>query len=1360
VRREARALFGTMTDAETRWHEQWLGMVQPVEGLVVAVPALVEAQCMSRQPIEKQERLRELCPLVDGGPRSRRGKRAQHDGGDDKPERAPVERRAIADLEAFFDGLLGLTPDLFDRGDALGEELALYVPEGRQTIRPTAALRDRAAESGYVALVWDLTEAGGAVGLSLDRSETQTGAWDYPPAAKFDRLLRHARVPVGLLTNREVVRLVYAPHGESSGHIDFRVADMARVDGRPILDAFVMLCGATRWFAVAADKTLPALLAESRKRQANVTGALAEQVFDALQILLRGFAAAAERDGAALFDEAARQDGDHLYKGLLTVLLRLVFLLYAEDRGLLPVDAELYAEHFSVLGLYDQLQRDAGAHPDSMARRFGAWGRLIALFRAVYLGADHGAALCMPPRRGALFDPNRFPFLEGWGPDGAAPIVMDEHRAKVRVPTVDDETIYRVLEKLIVFESQRLSYRALDVEQIGSVYEALMGYHVVRAPGAAVCVKPDGVWVSGEEVLERKPAERVRFFKDTLGLSKAQAEKLGSAVAQTTTPEAVLEALGALSVAGRGGRGRDPSLSRARAGELVLQPGAERRRTSSHYTPRSLSAPIVRRTLEPLLAAMRDGGDAPSSERILELKICDPAMGSGAFLVEACRFLADQLVAAWTREDRLADVARAAPNEDPRLYALRLVAQRCLYGVDKNDAAVELAKLSLWLLTLARDLPFTFLDHALRHGDSLVGLDFDQIKSFHWKPGKQLELSRAVLDEALGEAIAIRQQVLDLAADPSPGADRQKRLLTSDANDALDKARLVADTIVGAFFAETRDKAREKERNRRLDLVKDWLSGAETAGAELRDLQRELRKKIPVFHWMLEFPEVFHAERPDPLDNARVNRAAYMDGFVGNPPFAGKNGISETGGENYLPWLQAIHEGAHGNADLSAHFFRRAAELIGKHGTIGLIATNTIAQGDTRASALQPLAARGFTIYDATRSMMWPGGAAVSVAVVHLAVGSPAARLGARHLDDAEVPAINSRLRGKPERADPVSLRSNAGCSFVGSYVLGMGFTLTPDERDALVAKDPKNAERIFPYLGGEEVNTSPTQSFDRYVISFGQMSLEEAERWPDLIAIVREKVKPERDRNKRDVRRQYWWRFGEVAPALFEAIRGAPRCLVTARVTKHLCFSFQPTDRILNEKLYVFPLRIYTAFAVTQSRVHGPWAWLFSSTMKNDLNYSASDCFETFPFPQPDPRAVIPALEDVGQRLYEARAAYMLATEQGLTQTYNALKDPACDDARIAELRRLHEEMDRAVLDAYGWTDVEVPAYRGADAAALERFEDEVIDRLFVLNAERAAEEKRAGVANGGKTKRAKKERGGAAQAALQFEDGEGVGK
>jgi hypothetical protein len=303
----------------------------------------------------------------------------------------------------------------------------------------------------------------------------------------------------------------------------------------------------------------------------------------------------------------------------------------------------------------------------------------------------------------------------------------------------------------------------------------------------------------------------------------------------------------------------------------------------------------------------------------------------------------------------------------------------------------------------------------------------------------------------------------------------------------------------------------------------------------------------------------------------------------------------------------------------------------------------------------------------------------------------------------------------------------------MGGKLVGVGLAVSLNEYAALVAADSRNAEVLRPYLGGEEINSNLLGRFDRYMIDFTKHTLEEAANWPLLLRIAEEKVRPARQRDKRGTYRTYWWRPGESGAALYSALQGLDRCLVTARVTKHLMFSFQPTHVYFAETVYVFALDGDSAFAILQSRIHEGWARLLSSSLEDRLRYAASDCFETFPFPLTDPRAVIPELESIGERLYDARARFMIDTNQGLTKTYNALKDPSNEDPRILELRALHEEMDRAVLDAYGWGDIPVPPYcpsNDDDRAALQAFEGEVIDRLFVLNAQRAEEEKASAAA------------------------------
>jgi hypothetical protein len=391
--------------------------------------------------------------------------------------------------------------------------------------------------------------------------------------------------------------------------------------------------------------------------------------------------------------------------------------------------------------------------------------------------------------------------------------------------------------------------------------------------------------------------------------------------------------------------------------------------------------------------------------------------------------------------------------------------------------------------------------------------------------------------------------------------------------------------------------------------------------------------------------------------------------------------------------------------------------MLGAHGAMGLIATNTIGQGDTRTTGLEVLVAGGGRIYDVTRDMTWPVKRAnVSVSVVHVAKGSTTNGLRNR-LDGVDVAVISSHLRAAPERTNPARLPQNQGRSFQGSTVLGKGFVLTPQDRDALIQADAQNDERIFPYIGGQELNTSPTQEHDRHVIDFGDMSLDETGRWPALLEIVRQNVKPERDSNNREAYKKYWWQFGEKRPGLYRAIAGLERCLACSRVSKHAVFSFQPSDRVFSEATIVFALPAYAHFGLLQSRIHGRWARLLGSSMRNDLRYTPSDCFETFPFPDEPTLAPAAPLEAIAQRLYETRAEHMRMTNQGLTKTYNALNDPTDSSPAIQHLRDLHEQLDRAVLDAYEQSAILVPPYVGASAEALEQFEDAVLEFLFARN-------------------------------------------
>ena len=349
-------------------------------------------------------------------------------------------------------------------------------------------------------------------------------------------------------------------------------------------------------------------------------------------------------------------------------------------------------------------------------------------------------------------------------------------------------------------------------------------------------------------------------------------------------------------------------------------------------------------------------------------------------------------------------------------------------------------------------------------------------------------------------------------------------------------------------------------------------------------------------------------------------------------------------------------------------------------------------------------------------------------------------------LDGKPVEKITAFLFPNGGNDDPKQLIANAGKSFVGSYVLGMGFTFDDTNEKAtsiaqmqeLIEKDARNSERIFPYIGGEEVNSSPTHSHHRYVINFGEMSEDEARKWPDLMAIVEEKVKPDRLKQNREIRARNWWRFGENTPALFKAIGQCNRVLAVARVGPYGSFTFLPSNTVYSEQLIVISIPTDNAFCVLQSRIHEIWARFFGSSMGDTLRYTPSDCFEAFPFPEN--WETDEALETIGQTYYEFRAALMVQNNQGLTATYNRFHDPEETDPDILKLRDLHSQMDRAVLNAYGWQDIDITCdfrldYEDEDDTNTKRKKpwryswpeathDEVLARLLTLNQQRYDDE------------------------------------
>ncbi|TBH59775.1 hypothetical protein ELG65_15860 [Rhizobium leguminosarum] len=1328
------ALFDSPVDPQL----EWLYHVGPI-GLVIG-PNVIRQEGLipPRQTAVDSETIAEVLDLDDDGA-------------------GPI----VSDPWAFFERILGWEARYVAGalgGPLLPSNLAVRVDEHDVVLSPDWAVRDLGvSDAGAFQLLVKFHPL-----LQADERGSLAG-WQATPHQQFERLLRETGVAIGVLIDRSHLRLVYAPRGETSGWLSFPLRSLVTVAGRAMLGGLKMMLGHSRLFTEPEARRLPKLLSLSREAQNKVSAELAEQVLGALHELLRAFHAAdAER-----IEKLAQTQPHHLYEGLLTTLMRLVFLLYAEDRELIPTmrtgeAVEIYEQGYSVRGLYTRLTEDRALYPDTMDERVGGWGRLLALFRLVHGGHRSG---WITARGGKLFDPEAFPFLEGRD--------QGTLRTEAKVLQIRDGAILRILEGLMTIEAramtgervrERLSYRSLDVEQIGSVYETIMGFTVFTASGLMIAVKGEKnlpVFIDVGALATKNGADRQKHLKEA---GVAPTGRRLEAIKKAETVENLTEALAAIADL-RGSPGGHVTM----AGSPILQPTDERRRSGSHYTPRSLTEPIVRHALEP--AFDRIGEDA-TPDQVLEIKVCDPACGSGAFLVEACRQLGERLEKAWGYNPELKP--RIPADEDDALHARRLVAQRSLYGVDKNPLAVDLARLSLWLATLAREHEFTFLDHSIKSGDSLVGLTRAQIEAVHWDVQKAgVPLLRGLIRDRVNEAATGRRDI-QFAPDDVSRAIQEAR--HSAVERRLEQPRTYGDAIVAAFFSEDKPKAREQKRQE----VESLLSGASTPQKEDRLVEIATSLKhgehpIRPFHWELEFPEVFSRDNPG------------LDAIVGNPPFLGGTNISGANGSAYRSYINDTVPESHGKGDLCAHFFRRASLLVREGGVLGLIATNTISQGATREMSLRVILRNDNSkIIRAIPRLRWPGPAAVIVSVIHiLRQPSRFARqplLGTKH-----VGRVSAYLVAGGYDESPQSLARNDGLSFTGTKIYGNGFTFDDNDSKGLATPISKmrdilnsiqNSDMIIkPYLGGEEANSDPEHRHRRFVVDFGDMPLRRdptlsswslaseeyrenwvstglvpsdypfstASDWPELLQMVERNVRPERLKSKNvDVRKYPWWKYWRPRTELYRTIGLHSHCLVAnAGASPHHAIARLPVGSVFSHALAVFAFSNLAPFATLQSRVHEIWARFFSSSMKDDLRYAPSDCFETFPFPRDF--EVSPTLEAAGQTYHDYRAELMVNRQQGMTKTYNRFHNANETAGDIVRLRTLHAEMDRAVLAAYGWEDLAnsaTPQFLTEETEAEHTYRgrlfwpsdvrDEVLARLLKLNAELHQDEVRLGLAKG----------------------------
>ena len=1318
-----------------RHHTEWLSLV-PVSGPFLSLPVLMEA-CNAGLESHDSDQFRLLRQEYGNWLESFEKRKA---------DPAPHQHW----IRFVLNKTLELDDKVLLEGQAIPQTLQVEVPEHHSLLRPNLVVIDPATKKPCLLV------------QTYPRSQDLTNyvpntRWKASPDTRMTNLLRATGISLGLVTNGEHWMLINALKDEMSGYASWYAS--LWLEEQITLRAFRTFLSASRFFG-EPEKTLESLLLKSASNQQEVTDQLGYQVRRAVEVLIYSLDRADQDFGRELL---AGIKEEVLYESALTVMMRLVFLFCAEERELIPSKPfPVYDQNYSVSTISKQLRELADQHGEELLeRRYDAWPRLLAAFRALYGGLRHDD-VNIPAYGGSLFNPDRFPFLEGrkkgtsWRDTEASPL------------PINNRTVLHLLEALQLLqikmpgggkaEARRLSFRALDIEQIGHVYEGLLDHTAKRATEPFVGLagsrnnEPEIPLVELEKYLAKGEAELIKYLKETTGKQEKAILKLLKVELDTQDIARFRTVC----------QGDDALWKRVQPfagfirvdnfgypvvillGNVFVTAGTDRRAGGVHYTPRSLTEPIVQYTLEPLVYVGPAEGNPKEewklkpAKELLDLKICDMACGSGAFLVQTARYMSERVLEAWEEAKQanpstpgitpegLPSMGKTNESLIPedaaerKTYAMRLIAQRCLYGVDKNPLAVEMAKLSLWLLTVAKDKPFEFLDHSIRSGDSLVGLhNIDQLRHYSLKPeAEDAVLFKGPLDGAVDEAINLRLKLEDLLANTVEDVERQEKLL-KEANEKIARLRCAADLLVAAEFWG--GNAKDKLERVRHNAVRSGYYIEKGPTEEFEQVAAKERKGQSMFHWCLEFPEVI------------IKRGGF-DAFVGNPPFMGGYRIGLAFGSNFRAYIgEAVAFGAKGSADIVAFFVLRACALVRHPGVIGVIATNTVAQGDTRQVGLEQLLDSGLTINRCVPAYQWPGTAIVEVSLLWIRRGHWGAKA---ILNDKPVTSISPYLTEQGSvTGNPYRLSSNTGKAFKGTTTGCAGFVITCDEALKLISKDARNKDILFHFLGGQEFNSTPDMKPTRWVINFHEWDIDKSKRYHDCFQIIEDRVRPYAESRTGQVHEPDFWKFSDKRLESYQSIQHLKRVLFHSFTSKYVAFGFVETGIIYSAPHVVVGYDDWFHFACLQSSFHLAWAFAYCSTMRTDIRYAPSDLFDTYAFPSEGNNAKeIAIASTVSECYYTHRSKVMVSRSEGLTNTYNHFHNPNETSTDIQKLRELQVEMDNAVAAAYGWSDLNLDhgfheTKQGIRYTISEPARREVLQRLLKLNHERYAEEVKQGL-------------------------------
>ena len=943
---------------------------------------------------------------------------------------------------------------------------------------------------------------------NLDR-KTQDGGDPFNnqnPNYQIDSYLRDADKDWGILTNGRQWRLY---HRQTSYRLDsFYEVDLAALlsENRD-LDAFRYFYNLFRRDAFTPDPSgtsfLDHVLGESQQYTVGVSDDLKNRVYDVLRRLIGGFLDF-PRNG---FDRANPPLGE-IQSSCLILLYRVLFILYAESRDLLPLDNRDYAMQYSLSHLATDIHEKLDG---SIAFAPGAslyWTRLRQLFTLINDGwEDH-----IPQYNGGLFNPQQHSFLEDYG--------------------IGDDALAQVIELLTrTKQGERITYRDLDVRHLGNIYEGLLEYQPRIADQDLVIVSNRG----SETVAPKKSSP-----KHEIAYSEGEV--------------------------------------------YLLTDKGERKATGSYYTPDYIVRYIVENTLAPLC-------ENKTVDEILSLKILDPATGSGHFLVGVVDYLTEELIA----HPDAPHMTETASDETELAYWRRRVVESCVYGVDLNPMAVELAKLSLWLHTVAKGEPLSFLDHHIRCGNSLIGAKIENLSNL-----PELRRSRRNISQSQTEipmafpftdrvASAIGHYLL-IEETESRTADQihQKEHQLDIVQQMLRFHKGVANLWTSFYFENDVSRAAYQQalnalRSQNTDALEDLFSYRRA---------QEIAKEKRFFHWEIEFPEVFRDR------HGRKKENPGFDAVIGNPPYIRQEALGDI-----KPFL-ATYQTYSGIADLYVYFVEQAHQLMQEHGRFGMITSNKFMRANY---------GRGLRLYLSTNTALneivdfgelpvFKDAAAMTAILLtqRESVDVQAFRFTQiQTLDfdslEAEIDRIGEQLDQDAlgenwtlARADEIrilnKIRENSTtlteyCDGRIQYGIKTGFNeafiIDAATRDYLVDDDPRSAEIIKPCVVGDDIRKYEIQFRERYLIwTYIGVPIEQ---YP---AVFNHLQQFEAQLVRRQDQGEHWW---ELRNCSYYDDFEKPK-IVYPIIAKEPRFTLDLDDYFVNDKCFIIPQHDWYFLALLNS--------------------------------------------------------------------------------------------------------------------------------------------------------------------------------